>query len=107
MPYTQEELKNLSFYQNLIDEDEQHYLQRKALLTQQSLVSGSADSGNLVFRDKSGAVLLFENPYTDALVEDPSSKLILKEIGILFILNYWTRAIILFNLKISHHLNLL
>ena len=76
MPYTQEELKNLSFYQNLIDEDEQHYLQRKALLTQQSSISGSADSGNLVFRDKSGAVLLFENPYTDALVEDTSSKLI-------------------------------
>mgnify|MGYP003109739417 CR=1 FL=1 len=76
MPYTQEELKNLSFYQNLIDEDEQHYLLRKEFLQMQALVSGSAAADNLLSRDKSGAILLFENPYTDSLVEDPSSKLI-------------------------------
>ena len=52
MPYTQEELKNLSFYQNLIDEDEQKYLNRKALLTLKSSLSGSADNGELVYRDK-------------------------------------------------------
>ena len=76
MPYTQEELKNLTFYQNLIDEDEQKYLIRRDLLRTQALVSGSAAADNLLSRDKSGAVLLFENPYTDNLVEDPSSKLI-------------------------------
>tara|TARA_R110001592_G_scaffold213000_2_gene465668 strand:+ start:6521 stop:6835 length:315 start_codon:yes stop_codon:yes gene_type:complete len=76
MPYTQEELKNLPFYTNLIDEDEQQYLQRKSLLKLQALVSGSAAADNLLSRDKSGAVLLFENPYSDALVEDDSSKLI-------------------------------
>ena len=32
MPYTQEELKNLSWYQNLIDEDEQAYLANKDIL---------------------------------------------------------------------------
>ena len=30
MPYTQEELQNLTFYQNLINEDEERYLQEKA-----------------------------------------------------------------------------
>tara|TARA_E500000318_G_scaffold111974_1_gene133033 strand:- start:2375 stop:2689 length:315 start_codon:yes stop_codon:yes gene_type:complete len=76
MPYTQEELKNLSFYQNLIDEDEQQYLQRRDLLRLQSTISGSAAADNLLSRDKDGAVLIFENPYSDSLVEDDSSKLI-------------------------------
>ena len=31
MPYTQEELKESTFYQQLIDRDEQEYLQRRAL----------------------------------------------------------------------------
>tara|TARA_R100001377_G_C3146387_1_gene94627 strand:- start:120 stop:434 length:315 start_codon:yes stop_codon:yes gene_type:complete len=75
MPYTQDELKNLSFYQNLINEDEQQYLQRRDLLRLQALVSGSAPATNLLSRDKTGAVLLFENPYSDSLVEDDSSKI--------------------------------
>ena len=76
MPYTQEELKNLSFYQKLIDEDEQQYLTRKALLLQQSAASGSADDGFLLTRDESGAVLIFEDPYANKLNEDPSTKII-------------------------------
>ena len=32
MPYTQEELKKLSFYQELVNEDEQQYLQKKEVL---------------------------------------------------------------------------
>ena len=76
MPYTQEELKNLSFYQKLIDEDEQQYLMRKALLLQQSAASGSADDGFLLTRDESGAVLIFEDPYANKLDEDPSTKII-------------------------------
>ena len=76
MPYTQEELKNLSFYQDLIDEDEQRYLTRKALLLQQSAASGSADDGFLLTRDESGAVLIFEDPYANQLNEDPSTKII-------------------------------
>ena len=44
MPYTQEELKNLTFYQNLIDEDEQQYLQNKAslelVINRMQMVSG-------------------------------------------------------------------
>ena len=76
MPYTQEELKNLSFYQKLIDEDEQKYLMRKASLLQQSATSGSADEGFLLTRDESGAVLIFEDPYANQLNEDPSTKII-------------------------------
>ena len=76
MPYTQEELKNLSFYQDLIDEDEQRYLTRKALLEQQSNLLGSADNGSLLFRDETGAVLIFEDPYANQLNEDPSTKII-------------------------------
>jgi len=44
MPYTQEELQSLTWYQNLIDEDEQQYLQNKNLLLQQAALSGSADN---------------------------------------------------------------
>ena len=76
MPYTQEELKNSTFYQQLIDGDEQEYLQRKALLLERSAISGSADDGSLLFRDQEGNILLFEDPYTGKLYEDPSSKII-------------------------------
>ena len=76
MPYTQEELKNLTFYKNLIDEDEQKYLTRKNLLTIRSNLSGSADNGELVYRDKSGAILVFENPYTNTLNEDSNTKVV-------------------------------
>ena len=76
MPYTQEELKNLTFYKNLIDEDEQKYLTRKNLLTIRSNLSGSADNGELVYRDKSGAILVFENPYSNTLNKDSNTKVI-------------------------------
>jgi len=77
MPYTQEELQNLGFYQNLIDADEQQYLQRKALLRSAAEVSGSADDGSLVLRNDEGTVMIFENPYTGELYDSgPDSKLI-------------------------------
>lgn len=73
MPYTQEELQNLSWYQNLIDEDEQAYIANKELLLLQAAISGSADDGTLLVRDDSGTILLFENPYTNELPQDPST----------------------------------
>ena len=76
MPYTQEELKSLSWYQNLIDEDEQAYLANKSLLETQSALSGSADDGALLIRDNDGTILLFENPYSSLLVEDSSTKIV-------------------------------
>ena len=75
MPYTQEELKNLTFYQNLIDEDEQQYLQNKASLELIAGISGSANQGNLL-RDESNTILLFEDPYKNQLQEDESSKIV-------------------------------
>ena len=75
MPYTQEELKNLTFYQNLIDEDEQQYLQNKASLELRAGISGSANQGNLL-RDESNTILLFEDPYANALREDEESKIV-------------------------------
>ena len=73
MPYTQEELKKLSFYQNLIDEDEQQYLQNKATLELRASHSGSANQGGVI-RDSSNTILLFEDPYKNELLEDESSK---------------------------------
>ena len=60
----------------MIDRDEQEYLQRKALLLESSATSGSADDGSLLSRDQEGNILLFEDPYTGKLYEDPSSKII-------------------------------
>ena len=40
MPYTQEELKKLSFYQNLISEDEQQYLENKEFLKKVNSTKG-------------------------------------------------------------------
>tara|TARA_R100000734_G_C3285405_1_gene78212 strand:+ start:465 stop:770 length:306 start_codon:yes stop_codon:yes gene_type:complete len=76
MPYTQEELKKLPFYQNLINEDEQQYLQKKAKLSQIAAVSGSANDGNLLLRDKSNTILLFEDPYKNELLEGDESKIV-------------------------------
>jgi hypothetical protein len=77
MPYTQEELQKLDFYQNLINEDEQQYLQRRTLLQDIANVSGSADDGSLVLRNEEGTVMIFENPYTNELYETgPDSTLI-------------------------------
>ena len=75
MPYTQEELKKLSFYQNLLDEDEQQYLQNKATLELRANYPGSANQGALV-RDSSDTILLFEEPYKNELLEDESSKIV-------------------------------
>ena len=78
MPYTQEELQKLDFYQNLIDEDEQQYLQRRALLQDIANVSGSADDGSLVLRNEEGTVMIFENPYTGELYDSgPDTTLII------------------------------
>ena len=76
MPYTQEELQKLSFYQNLINEDEQQYLQKRATLSQITAVSGSANDGSLLLRDKSNTILLFEDPYKNELLEGDESKIV-------------------------------
>ena len=76
MPYTQEELQNLSWYQNLIDEDEQAYLANKDFLEAQAAISGSADDGTLLVRDSEDTILIFEDPYTGELPHDPSTKII-------------------------------
>jgi len=76
MPYTQEELKKLPFYQNLINEDEQQYLQKRATLSQIAAVSGSANDGSLLLRDKSNTILLFEDPYKNELLEGDESKIV-------------------------------
>tara|TARA_R100001079_G_C4435898_1_gene146373 strand:+ start:604 stop:909 length:306 start_codon:yes stop_codon:yes gene_type:complete len=75
MPYTKEELKNNTFYQNLLDEDEQQYLAERDRLKVKIAVSGSAYDGSLVTRDVSGTVKLFENPYTGELYDDETSTL--------------------------------
>mgnify|MGYP001328065136 CR=1 FL=1 len=74
MPYTPEELQNLTWYQNLINQDEQQYLIRKERLMEMNAVSGSEYDGNLVFRKQDNTILLFENPYSNQLPEDPSTK---------------------------------
>tara|TARA_R110001592_G_scaffold140099_3_gene360728 strand:+ start:133 stop:447 length:315 start_codon:yes stop_codon:yes gene_type:complete len=76
MPYTQEELKKLKFYTDLIDADEQQYLQKKAVLTREANLSGSANVGTKLIRDQSNTVLLFEDPYKNQLLEDDTSKII-------------------------------
>jgi len=76
MPYTQEELQNLSWYQNLIDEDEQAYLANKDFLEAQAAISGSSNDGTLLVRDSEDTILIFENPYTGELPHDPSTKII-------------------------------
>ncbi len=77
MPYTQEELKNLQFYQDLKNEDEQSYLQNRELLQLRAEASGSADDGSLILRNDEGTVMVFENPYTGELYgRDASSKLV-------------------------------
>tara|TARA_A100001515_G_scaffold140412_1_gene136079 strand:+ start:2307 stop:2612 length:306 start_codon:yes stop_codon:yes gene_type:complete len=73
MPYTKEELKNNSFYQNLLDEDEQQYLAEIERLKIKISVSGSAYDGSLVTRDESGTLKIFENPYTGELYEDETN----------------------------------
>lgn len=76
MPYTLEELKNLTWYQNLIDEDEQRYLLKKQTLLERSRASGSAYTGHELIVDESGTILLFEDPYKNEIPEDESTKII-------------------------------
>ena len=75
MPYTKEELKDLAYYQNLLDADEQAYLVEKERLQSIVDVSGSYYDGSLIFRDEAGTIKLFENPYTGELYDDESSTL--------------------------------
>tara|TARA_B100001094_G_scaffold329035_1_gene390899 strand:+ start:3772 stop:4077 length:306 start_codon:yes stop_codon:yes gene_type:complete len=75
MPYTQEELKTLPFYQNLVDADEQEYLIKKELLLTKLEISGSAYDGGLLARNEDGVIQAFENPYTGELYEDETSVL--------------------------------
>ncbi len=78
MPYTPEELQNLPWYQNLLDEDEQKYLVKRNFLLDRSDISGSAYDGSLMARDESNTILLFESPLTNALREDPSTMIVFK-----------------------------
>ena len=75
MPYTKAELESLSFYTNLINEDEQQYLNKKERLALQAAASGSANNGALI-RDASNTILLFENPFKNQLLEDEESKVV-------------------------------
>tara|TARA_R100000278_G_C5396622_1_gene138086 strand:+ start:161 stop:466 length:306 start_codon:yes stop_codon:yes gene_type:complete len=78
MPYSKEELKELPFYQNLVDGDEQAYLQNRTVAQVRMGISGSAYDGGLITRDESGKILLFENPYTGKLYEDETTELFVK-----------------------------
>ena len=75
MPYSKEELKELPFYQNLVDGDEQAYLERREMAQLEMSISGSAYDGNLLTRDDDGTILLFEDPYTNKLYEDETTEL--------------------------------
>ena len=76
MPYKPEELQELEWYQNLLSEDEQQYSVRREYLLGQTDISGSAYDGSLMARDSSNTILLFENPYTNVLREDPSTMIV-------------------------------
>ena len=76
MPYTQEELQELEFYQNLLSEDEERYLNERNIHILRSQNSGSADLG-ATSRDIDGTVLIFESPYTGQLATpDHSNKIV-------------------------------
>ena len=80
MPYTKEELKDLAFYQNLINEDEQNYLIERERLQTLVAVSGSGYDGGLLTRDEGGTIKLFENPYTGELYDDETSTLFVPKV---------------------------
>ena len=75
MPYTPEELQELSFYQNLIDEEEQKYLAERERLQALVGISGSAYDGGLLVRGPGGVIRLFEDPYTGELYDDETTTL--------------------------------
>ena len=80
MPYTKEELKDLAFYQNLINEDEQNYLIERERLQTVVAVSGGGYDGSLLTRDESGTIKLFENPYTGQLYDDETTTLFVPKV---------------------------
>jgi hypothetical protein len=80
MPYTQEELKDLAFYQNLINEDEQNYLVERERLQSIVAMAGSGYDGSLLTRDESGTIKLFENPYTGQLYDDETTTLFVPKV---------------------------
>ena len=73
MPYTQEELQQNEYYQNLINADEQAYEAQRELYRTAFLNSGGEDNGSLLTRDQDGTILLFENPYTGILYQDETT----------------------------------
>ena len=75
MPYTPEELQELSFYQNLVDEEEQKYLVERERLQALVGISGSAYDGSLLVRSETGAIRLFEDPYTGEIYDDETTTL--------------------------------
>ena len=78
MPYTQEELNNLPFYQKLIDADENAYLKRRDDMIEETQVSGSLWANEtLLNRDQNdGTILLFENPFQNRLPEDDTTRIV-------------------------------
>ena len=80
MPYTPEELNELAFYQNLINEEEQKYLVKREQAQLSVAVSGSAYNGSLLTRNSSGAIELYEDPYTGQLYDDETTILYVSRI---------------------------
>ena len=78
MPYTPEELQELSFYQKLVDEEEQKYLVERERLQALAGISGSAYDGSLLVRGEDGSIRLFEDPYTGELYDDETTTLFVK-----------------------------
>ena len=73
MPYTQEELQQNEYYQNLINADEQAYESQRELYRTAFLNSGGENNGSLLTRDQDGTILLFVNPYTGTLYQDETT----------------------------------
>ena len=73
MPYTQEELQQNEYYQNLINADEQAYESQRELYRTAFLNSGGENNCSLLTRDQDGTILLFENPYTGTLYQDETT----------------------------------
>ena len=80
MPYTPEELNELAFYQNLINEEEQKYLVKREQAQLSMTISGSSYAGTLLTRNSSGDIELFENPYTGELYDDETTILYIDRI---------------------------
>ena len=99
MPYTQEELNKLPFYQNLIDKDEQYYLIKKQKLVQESDALGAANDGSQLVRHKNdGSILFFEDPYVNKLPDG----LYMKFPYILYIILYYCVHIVIKALILGH-----